>query len=149
MDVRFQSTSASDPIDWAEKFASLGTFDLVLLACLLAAAIYFAFEGFFSDFTSSEMTYSSGRVVSEDSGFGEDFKRYTVEFTTVSGELQLIKKVSHPLRSLSVGEPVSVRYPVAAPEKGEVRFSMASSGLMKITQVGGMLFLAYIILKNA
>ena len=143
------SATSTDLALLAVNFAKLDTFELLLVVCLVAFAIYSALEGFFSDYAGSSSTYTTGHVVSENSKWGEDWKHFTVEFETAAGEVHTIRKVSHPMRTLDIGEPVTVWYPIAAPHKGKVRFSGTVRVIMKAAQIGGSLLMIYIILSRA
>lgn len=141
--------SAFDPAMLAEYFARLDSLDLMLVCALLAAALYVTFEGFFSDDSASDFAEATGRVAAETSGWLDDFRQYSVEFPLGSGEVQVICKVKHPMRDLSIGETVTVRYPIDAPERAKVHFAPGSGLLMKALLVGGMLMMAFTIIFRA
>lgn len=149
MALNSEVATAFDPVMLVENFASLDNFDLMLFCALIAAALYFAFEGFFSDDSALDFAETTGRVAAETSGWLDDFRQYSVEFQLGSGEVQVIRKVKHPMRDLSIGETVTVRYPVDAPDKAKVRFSPGSAILMKALLIGGLLAMAYAILSRS
>ena len=132
-----------------ETIAGLETFEFVMFAALVATAVYFALEDLVGDHDSDEMTGTTGTVVAETSRFGDDWKQYTVEFRDHTGSMQVVRKVSNPLRDLRMGETVAVRYPLSAPHKGKVQHSLVSGLMVKVMQVGAPLFLCYILLSKA
>jgi hypothetical protein len=149
MGTNSEVSTAFDPVMLAENFARLDSLDLMMVCAFLAVALYCAFEGFFNDDSAYDFAETTGRVVAETSGWADDFRQYSVEFQFGSGKVQVIRKVRHPLRDLSIGEIVTVRYPLHAPEKAKVRFSPGSVLLMKTLLVGGMLTMVYTILSRA